>query len=90
MISLKKLDSKIVASIITAIASVIVAIITGIFSIVAVHNNNLQIEKYQSEIAALESQPMTLQILQPHQEKPPSWNLQDLQRIPMPVQSKEV
>ena len=56
MISLKKLDSKIVASIITAIASVIVAIITGIFSIVAVHNNNLQIEKYQSEIAALESQ----------------------------------
>lgn len=56
MISLKKLDPKIVASIITAIASVIVAIITGIFSIVAVHNNNLQIEKYQSEIAALESQ----------------------------------
>ena len=56
MISLKKLDSKIVASIITAIASVIVAIITGVFSIIAVHNNNLQIEKYQSEIAALESQ----------------------------------
>lgn len=56
MISLKKLDPKIVASIITAIASVIVAIITGIFSIVAVHSNNLQIEKYQSEIAALESQ----------------------------------
>ena len=42
MISLKKLDPKIVASIITAIASVIVAIITGIFSIVAVHNDNLK------------------------------------------------
>ena len=35
---MKKLDSKIVASIITAIASVIVAIITGVFSIIAVHN----------------------------------------------------
>lgn len=37
---MKKLDSKIVASIITATASIAVAIITGVFSIIIIRNND--------------------------------------------------
>lgn len=54
---MKKLDSKIVSSIVTAIASVAAAVISGVFSYnIAIHQTDLQIEKYQSQISALESQ----------------------------------
>lgn len=53
----KLIDSKIVSSIVTAIASVAAAVISGVFSYnIAIHQTDFQIEKYKSEIAALESQ----------------------------------